>query len=241
MTSWALDKDNSVSMNELIENLKKVPVYTNLNTNIAALVASILQLRQKKWGDSTNFSPEATALSWAPQKRLKHVTAWSGKGNSLRVCFQRLLVLVEMMLSHGGPSTRCFERLDEPVFYGPDGQIITPEESKFLQESTEATSEVEDNDEYGIGKILVTETRHCACPAKPRRRLDCQTSRAFSVLLARDSESSSGGLEPLFHAGPVDSTEGDPASWETDNEMNEEMQDAFEQFLQMSKNKTKRG
>nr|CAD7205951.1 unnamed protein product [Timema douglasi] len=106
MFSWALDKDNSGSMNELIENLKKVPVYTNLNTNIAALVASILQLRQKKWGDTTNFSPEATALSWAPQK-------------------------------------------DEPVFYGPDGQIITPEESKFLQESTEATSEVEDNDEYG--------------------------------------------------------------------------------------------
>nr|CAD7433971.1 unnamed protein product [Timema monikensis] len=28
-------------------------------------------------------------------------------------------------------------------------------------------------------------------------------------------------------------TEGDTASWETDNEMNEEMQDAFEQFLQM--------
>nr|CAD7568769.1 unnamed protein product [Timema californicum] len=60
-------------------------------------------------------------------------------------------------------------------------------------------------EQYGsIGKILVTETRHCACPAKPRRRLDCQTSRAFSVLLVRYSESSSGGLEPLFHAGPVD-------------------------------------
>nr|CAD7574014.1 unnamed protein product [Timema californicum] len=61
-------------------------------------------------------------------------------------------------------------------------------------------------EQYGsIGKILVAETRHCACPAKPRRCLDCQTSRAFSVLLARDSESSSGGLEPLFHAGPIDS------------------------------------
>nr|CAD7263961.1 unnamed protein product [Timema shepardi] len=31
-----------------------------------------------------------------------------------------------------------------------------------------------------------------------------KTLRAFSILFARDSESSSGGLEPLFHAGPVD-------------------------------------
>nr|CAD7256301.1 unnamed protein product [Timema shepardi] len=39
---------------------------------------------------------------------------------------------------------------------------------------------------------------------RPRRRLACQTSRALSSLFYRVSECSSGGFEPLFHAGPVD-------------------------------------
>nr|CAD7413714.1 unnamed protein product [Timema poppensis] len=55
-----------------------------------------------------------------------------------------------------------------------------------------------------FGNLLVTGTRHCACPASPRRRLTCQSSRALSVLFSRVSESSSGGFEPLFPAGPVD-------------------------------------
>nr|CAD7197342.1 unnamed protein product [Timema douglasi] len=55
-----------------------------------------------------------------------------------------------------------------------------------------------------IRHVLVTETSHCACPARPRRRLVCQTSRALSVLFSRVSECSSKGFEPLFPAGPVD-------------------------------------
>ncbi|PNF41737.1 Polyadenylate-binding protein-interacting protein 1 [Cryptotermes secundus] len=72
--------------------------------------------------------------------------------------------------------------LNEPVFYGPDGQIITQEESQFLQESVCRIPDPEEYDDYG--------------------------------------------------------EEGDNV-WEPDDEMDEEIQVAFEQFLQMGKNHSK--
>lgn len=70
---------------------------------------------------------------------------------------------------------------NEPVFYGPDGQIMTPEESQFLQENVERIPDAEEYDEY-----------------------------------------SEDGLH-----------------WEQDEEMDEEIQAAYEQFLQMGKNQSK--
>lgn len=69
-----------------------------------------------------------------------------------------------------------------PVFYGPDGQIMTPEERQFLQESVGRIPDHEEYDDYGES---------------------------------------------------VDSV------WDPDDEMDEEMQAAFEQFLEMGKTQSK--
>jgi polyadenylate-binding protein-interacting protein 1 len=69
-----------------------------------------------------------------------------------------------------------------PVFYGPDGQIMTPEERQFLQESVGRIPDHEEYDDYGEG---------------------------------------------------VDNV------WEPDDEMDEEMQAAFEKFLEMGKTQSK--
>ncbi|XP_066994230.1 polyadenylate-binding protein-interacting protein 1 [Anabrus simplex] len=39
--------------------------------------------------------------------------------------------------------------LNEPVFYGPDGQILTAEEHRFLQDNVASVPETEDYDDYG--------------------------------------------------------------------------------------------
>ncbi|XP_021928250.1 polyadenylate-binding protein-interacting protein 1 isoform X3 [Zootermopsis nevadensis] len=75
------------------------------------------------------------------------------------------------------PSNPCLQNY--PVFYGPDGQIMTPEESQFLEESV---GRIPDSEEYD----------------------DC-------------------------------SEDGDIV-WEPDDEMDEEIQAAFEQFLNLGKN-----
>jgi hypothetical protein len=41
------------------------------------------------------------------------------------------------------------EQQNEPVFYGPDGQIMTPEESQFLQENVGHIPDSEEYDDYG--------------------------------------------------------------------------------------------
>jgi hypothetical protein len=41
------------------------------------------------------------------------------------------------------------EQQNEPVFYGPDGQIMTQEESQFLQESVGRIPDPEECDDYG--------------------------------------------------------------------------------------------
>lgn len=71
---------------------------------------------------------------------------------------------------------------NEPVFYGPDGQIMTQEESQFLQESVGRIPDPEEYDDYGEDGVNV---------------------------------------------------------WEPDDEMDEEIQVAFEQFLQMGRNHSK--
>ncbi|XP_069674729.1 polyadenylate-binding protein-interacting protein 1 isoform X2 [Periplaneta americana] len=71
---------------------------------------------------------------------------------------------------------------NEPVFYGPDGQIMTPEESQFLQENVERIPDIEEYDEYSEDGLHV---------------------------------------------------------WEQDDEMDEEIQAAYEQFLQMGKNQSR--
>lgn len=42
-----------------------------------------------------------------------------------------------------------WKQQNEPVFYGPDGQIITQEESQFLQESVGQIPDPEEYDDYG--------------------------------------------------------------------------------------------
>lgn len=44
-----------------------------------------------------------------------------------------------------------------PVFYGPDGQIMTPEEREFLQESVDQIPDHEEYDDYGEGVDIVLE------------------------------------------------------------------------------------
>ena len=41
-------------------------------------------------------------------------------------------------------STSTTQQSDEPVFYGPDGNILSAEESKFLQDLAEANPEVDE-------------------------------------------------------------------------------------------------
>lgn len=44
----------------------------------------------------------------------------------------------------------AIQQSNEPVFYGPDGNILSAEESKFLQELAESTPELEEYDTYCI-------------------------------------------------------------------------------------------
>ncbi|CAL7942290.1 unnamed protein product [Xylocopa violacea] len=37
------------------------------------------------------------------------------------------------------------QALDEPVFYGPDGKVLTAEENKFLEDVADSTTNIEDN------------------------------------------------------------------------------------------------
>lgn len=37
------------------------------------------------------------------------------------------------------------QAIDEPVLYGPDGKVLTPEENKFLEEVPDSTTNIEDH------------------------------------------------------------------------------------------------
>lgn len=37
------------------------------------------------------------------------------------------------------------QAIDEPVLYGPDGKLLTPEENKFLEEVADSTMNIEDH------------------------------------------------------------------------------------------------
>lgn len=103
-----------------------------VDVHIGRMVNSVDELRRGNWGrlgpysNTVSANPPAPADTNLPPVSKTLINRWSEYFNCLFLFFPQIT--------------------NEPVFYGPDGNVLSPEESKFLQDLTGGGPDI---DEYG--------------------------------------------------------------------------------------------
>uniref|UniRef100_A0A182WX68 MIF4G domain-containing protein n=1 Tax=Anopheles quadriannulatus TaxID=34691 RepID=A0A182WX68_ANOQN len=128
LCGFELDQDCPDKVDQIMKNLDQAR--SSVPSAAEKIIGSVIELRKIAWGRSEEISTPSAALPPMP-------------------------VSVGAM-GPGGP-IGAGEYQNNPVFYGPDGQVLTEEESSFLEtnvknkaQAQQAFSGYDDDDEYGL-------------------------------------------------------------------------------------------
>ncbi|XP_071444875.1 polyadenylate-binding protein-interacting protein 1 [Hetaerina americana] len=137
LAGWQLEEMNRSRMNRLSNDLAHAAGGLAGERGVRRIATAVGDLRRAGWGRrNLSFSGDATTMP-SPSAPLQcrgveGSSQWHGGGGRGRGYYN--------------------SNVDDPVFYGPDGQILTAEESNFLQDSTAAIYDDESGDgEWGDG------------------------------------------------------------------------------------------
>lgn len=110
LCGFELDTDCKTDTNLILRQLEIIE--PSLDVSTGRLVRSVLDLKSKHWGRGETFGNVAT----------------------IDYCNEEIAESYLFILALPATVTTCAQQdyNDSPVFYGPDGQILTEEESSFL-------------------------------------------------------------------------------------------------------------
>ncbi|KAG8237603.1 hypothetical protein J437_LFUL012402 [Ladona fulva] len=118
---------------QLTKNLARAAGGEAGEKGVRRIANSVVELRNSCWGRSSSsvadFPPSSVRHNEDNIPYHSHSGSWQGGSRRGQRHFH--------------------SNVDEPVFYGPDGQILTAEESRFLQDSIAAIC---DEEECGDGE-----------------------------------------------------------------------------------------
>lgn len=106
LCGFELEQDCSADVNRILEKLEAIS--RSIQSSVSNLIKSVLDLHKKSWGRSDEL-----AMPVAPVPAMQNPMG------------------VSAVLAMGGVGG--LEYNDSPVFYGPDGEVLTEEENSFLE------------------------------------------------------------------------------------------------------------
>ncbi|KYN00737.1 PREDICTED: polyadenylate-binding protein-interacting protein 1-like isoform X2 [Cyphomyrmex costatus] len=136
------DKSRSKDMENMMRALTELVNNGQVDTHVGNMVNSVHELR-KDWGTSA-FNCNSSGSSHALFNDVQRQSDQLGASNY----YSSESHTVSLKIQHQVPETT---RFNQPVMYGPDGSILSAEESEFLEKADleiQGTSEEEPDDNY---------------------------------------------------------------------------------------------
>lgn len=121
------DKSRSKDMENMMRALTELVNNGQVDTHVGNMVNSVHELR-KDWGKSTNC--DSSGSSNVLFNEMQRQPDQLGASNYNSSDMDTVLLKVQHPVSK--------VQLNEPVMYGPDGKVLSAEESKFLEEHAKA-------------------------------------------------------------------------------------------------------